>query len=118
MNMEGPGQHRSHSSWARYRTKPGSYNRCDARSSGHRGLADSALSPAGSDAPPSSKTARHGCSHFVGGTHAFVAGGCVAGVASSISATSMSTAQPSGILSLEVAQTEGSASGATLFAWR
>ncbi|MEW1929608.1 hypothetical protein [Streptomyces sp. NPDC088360] len=30
----------------------------------------------------------------------------------------MSTAQPSGIFSLEVAQAEGSASGATLFAWR
>ncbi|MFC8127208.1 hypothetical protein [Streptomyces sp. NPDC057302] len=30
----------------------------------------------------------------------------------------MSTAQPSGIFSLEVAQAEGSVSGALLFAWR
>lgn len=113
--MEGAGQPWSHSSWARYRQSRG---RCDAHRAGTVGLPTALSALPTPTSPPSSQAARRGCSQFAGGTHAFVAGGSVAGVASPISATSMSTAQPSGILSLEVAQAEGSASGATLFAWR
>lgn len=98
-------------------TGSGSYNRCDARSSGPR-VRRRRSRPCRLRRSPVEPGHRHERSQFVGDTHAFVAGGSVAGVASSISATSMSTAQPSGISSLEVAQAEGSASGATLFAWR